>query len=79
MTEYNVYEEADSRRNIGDMVFRKRYRQLTEDEVHAHDILKEQAVALYNTIWDLPLSREQEIALVKLEEAVMWAVKGLTA
>ena len=63
----------------GEWVFRKRYRQLEVEEVDLHDGIKDAAVHLYDLIESLPKSREQSVAKTKLEEAVMWAVKGLTA
>lgn len=85
----NVYEnqEADARQGefeqlpptTGHSVFRTRYRQLMEWEVKRHDDIKNQASMLYDLIAQLPKSRQQALALTKLEEAIMWAVKGLTA
>lgn len=58
--------------------FRPQYRSLSLDEIAAMTDLKEEAEHLARTIEKLPLSRERATALTKLEEAVMWAVKGLT-
>jgi hypothetical protein len=57
-------------------VFRSEYRRLTAEEVQRIVEIKAAAEALYNL---LPLdSREAAIARTKLEESVMWAVKGIT-
>ena len=58
--------------------FRKAYRQLTPEEATHMEQIKFRAEALEGTIMDVPAGRERAIALTKLEEAVMWAVKGLT-
>lgn len=60
-------------------IFRKAYRPLNPDESNLLERLKDQATALHQTITEGPRSREQSLALTKLEEAVMWAVKGITA
>lgn len=60
-------------------VFRKAYRQLDADEAKLLDRLKDQATALHQTISEAKKSREQSLAITKLEESVMWAVKAITA
>ena len=66
-------------------VFRKAYRQLSDGEKAAMDLLKDQAMALYDTIEAQPVemgpnqkARALSIAKTKLEESVMWAVKAIT-
>jgi hypothetical protein len=63
----------------GNDVFRKAYRQLTDEEKVRLERIKDNASALYNGIVEGPPSRMQSLALTKLEEAVMWAVKDITA
>lgn len=58
--------------------FRPRYRALDPAEIALHDAIKDAASALETLIESTPLSRERSIAITKLEEAIMWAVKGLT-
>ena len=50
----------------------------TSAEAVMHALLKDQATSLADTIERLPDTRERSLAITKLEEAVMWAVKGLT-
>lgn len=59
--------------------FRPLYRVLSQAEQERIDLIKEQAASLCATIESLPESRERAIAITKLEESVMWAVKGATA
>jgi hypothetical protein len=63
----------------GDRLFVLRYGQLGPDEVQHHDAIKGNAASLWNTIALLQPSRERALAQTKLEEAIMWAVKALTA
>jgi len=57
--------------------FRPEYRELKKNEVDQIDATKNAAFELLKTF---PVgTRESAIATTKLEEAVMWAVKGLTA
>lgn len=57
--------------------FRPEYRELKRTEKEQIDVVKDRAMALLQTF---PVgTRESAIATTKLEEAVMWAVKGMTA
>lgn len=59
--------------------FRTVYRQLTEFEKNLIDSIKRDAELLeaqFNQVQ--PGGRELALARTKLEEAVMWAVKGIT-
>lgn len=58
-------------------VFRKQYRQLSEDEQRHVDAVKTSAELLYRTLHGGD-PRAMALAKTKLEECVMWAVKGLT-
>lgn len=90
----NVYEGAPDGRQSDDVDmptsrFRPRYRALSDGEKMLHDSIKEHAAgleALFGQIESVranhdlqPRPREAALAMTKLEEAVMWAVKGLTA
>jgi hypothetical protein len=59
--------------------FRKEYRPLTMDEADAVKSIKEFAEELHACIYgQVKEGREKSLALTKLEECVMWAVKGVT-
>jgi hypothetical protein len=59
-------------------VFCKEYRQLSPNETVAVGEIKDVAHDLYERLQKVPLGREKSLALTKLEECVMWAVKGIT-
>lgn len=61
-----------------DDVFRREYRPLTAEEKRQLEELKLQATHFYGFILGLGTKREYSIAKTKIEEAVMWATKGLT-
>lgn len=63
----------------GNDIFRKAYRQLTEQEQKQLDDVKDAAAVLHDAINRNSPSRPQSLAITKLEEAVMWAVKAITA
>jgi hypothetical protein len=58
--------------------FRPVYRALTDEEKALHDNIKAAAKWMEDLIDALPPGREVSLGMTKLEEAVMWAVKGLT-
>lgn len=59
--------------------FRSIYRELTPEEQERISELKDRAADLETEIEAMQTSREKSLALTRLEEAVFWAVKGLTA
>lgn len=60
-------------------IFRREYRPLEQSERNAMDAIKGWAEDLYNEIsMSVPEGREKALAITKLEEAVMWATKGIT-
>lgn len=59
-------------------VFRKEQRHLTADERQQVNSMKQLAEDLHDLIDMLPPSRARDIAQVKLEESVMWAVKAVS-
>lgn len=83
--------QADARQGAGSRpegTFRKRYRQLSAADIAHHDAIKDTAEVLLSTItaaYDAmqtgspEIQRCRALAKTKLEESVMWAVRGLTA
>ncbi len=60
-------------------VMRHGYRVLTDAEKEQMQAIKDQGLAFWETIDKVGGSRELSLAKTKLEEAVMWAVKHITA
>lgn len=60
-------------------VMRHAYRVLTDEEKALMQEIKDDGLALWNKIDGIGASRELSVAKTKLEEAVMWAVKHITA
>lgn len=63
---------------MSENVFRKQYVPLTDDEQFFIGTVKDKAFELYKMI-DTKQCQENSIAKTKLEESVMWAVKGFTS
>jgi hypothetical protein len=63
-------------------IFRPEYRELTEEEKTRINEIKNKAQELYEllpvTEDGRPADRETSLAVTKLEESVMWAVKSIT-
>jgi hypothetical protein len=77
-TEQYVASESDERTVNNDV--RHQYRVLTAEEKETMVWIKDQAQTMIDYFAEhLPHGREQALAKTKLEEAVMWAVKGLTS
>lgn len=89
----NIYEnnKTDARQGEGQKplgTFRKRYRQLSPEDIAHHDAIKDTAedlLAKVNAAYDAmrygdnDIARCRALAKTKLEESVMWAVRGLTS
>jgi hypothetical protein len=76
-TEQYVASESDERTVNNTM--RHQYRVLTDAEKKTMVRLKDMGVEFIATIdVCVPKGREASLAKTKIEEAVMWAVKGLT-
>lgn len=61
-------------------IFNRKYRELSQEEQDDLDKIKDEAEKLFNFINELQTNkdcREYSLAKTKVEEAVMWAVKGL--
>ena len=73
-----VRSESDARTVNNAM--RHQYRVLTTDEKAAMLRIKDLGLEFVQSITNcVPNGREASLAKTKIEEAVMWAVKGLTA
>lgn len=62
----------------GDDVRQYPIRPATGEELHQIASVKEIGQELIDLIDTMPMSREFALAKTKVEEAVMWAVKGIT-
>ena len=58
---------------------RHQYRVLSDDEKSQVSAVKDATHDFGKLLDSLPPSRKRSIAITKLEEASMWAVRGLTA
>lgn len=77
--EKEEYVEAKSDERTVNNTVRHAYRVLNEDEKLAMQNIKDLGQEFLDLIAKLGQGREYSIARTKMEEAVMWAVKGLTA
>jgi hypothetical protein len=74
----DISSESDAR--TVNNTFRHQYRVLSEHEKRIMVLIKDQGVAFDALISSsVPKGREASIAKTKIEEAVMWSIKGLTA
>jgi hypothetical protein len=64
--------------NNDENVVRHNYRVLNEQEKADMTEVKDAGLAFLKTLSRFPASREMSLAKTKIEEAVMWAVKGIT-
>ena len=60
-------------------VMRHQYRVLSDAEKVQMQAIKDKGLELHNLIEGIGQSRELSVAKTKTEEAVMWAVKHITA
>ena len=71
-------ESSSDARTINNSV-RHQYRVLTDAEKANMVAVKDKGLEFLELVGGLPSSRETSIAKTKIEEAVMWAVKSITA
>lgn len=57
---------------------RQKYRVLSEEEKMLCDLIRASGDVLLGAIEAAPQGREASLARTKVEEAVMWAIKGVT-
>lgn len=74
----NTFDSASDVRTVNN-VMRHAYRVLSDEEKAQMQAIKDKGLELYELIGQLGESRELSIAATKTEEAVMWAIKHLTA
>lgn len=70
-------DSTSDERTVNNVV-RHEYRVLTDAEKARMLLLKDLGAAFIKACDEIPAMRETSIAKTKMEEAVMWAVKGLT-
>jgi hypothetical protein len=71
-------DSVSDERTVNNSV-RHQYRILTEPEKRGMTHIKDMGLGLIRAIEaNVPVGRECELAKTRVEEAVMWAVKGLT-
>lgn len=73
-------DSASDERTVNNTM-RHQYRVLDDDEKVAMEAIKDKGLEFYDLVNALPggPSREISLAKTKIEEAVMWAVKHITA
>lgn len=78
----HVFDGKPDARQGGDIAvsrFRPRYRALSVEEKSLHDLIKAKASELEELFERVKPGRYRALGFTALEEAVMWAVKELTA
>lgn len=71
--------DSTSDARVVNNTMRHAYRALSDDEKALMQKIKDDGLALHDFVASLGNSREISIAKTKIEEAIMWAVKHLTA
>lgn len=77
MTEQMVDSASDDR--VANNVMRHEYRVLSDTEKAQMKAVKDAGASFVALLGDIGPGRETALARTKIEEAVMWAVKALTA
>ena len=73
------FVNSESNERVVNNAVRHQYRVLSDDEKEAMLWIKDQALTMMEFVdARVPKGREASLAKTKIEEAVMWAVKGLT-
>lgn len=71
--------ERAAAKGEGPSRFHRRYRALTQEELGLHDDIKDGAELMCAMIERLPNCRDRSIALTKLEDCVMRAIRALVS
>lgn len=74
----NKFVSAAKDERIANNTVRHQYRVLTDTEKFQMITIKDHGALMLGFVETLGAKREYSIAKTKIEEAVMWAVKGLT-
>lgn len=74
----NYVVSTDDARTVNNTM-RHQYRVLTEAEKRDMTAIKDKGAEFLDLLSTIKPCRETSLAITKIEEAVMWAVKGLTA
>lgn len=74
-----TFVDSTSNERTVNNTMRHAYRVLTDDQKAQMRSIKDCGLALHDMISRMGMSREISIAKTKVEEAVMWAVKHITA
>lgn len=77
-TDFNKIIDSASDERVNNNVVRHEYRTLSDEEKMLMKALKDHGQDFIKLINLAGKSREYSLAITKIEEAVMWAVKGLT-
>lgn len=70
--------DSTSDERVVNNVVRHEYRVLTDVEKNQMKMIKDQGLALIALCQSIGTSREMSLAVTKIEEATMWAVKHVT-
>lgn len=70
--------ESTSDERVANNVMRHEYRVLSTEEKIQMQQIKDQGLIFHGLLENMGQSRELSIAMTRIEEAVMWAVKHLT-
>lgn len=73
-----AYLKSDSPERVQNNTVRHQYRVLNDEEKAQMMNIKDLGIAFLDTVDKLGNKREYSLAKTKIEEAVMWAVKGIT-
>jgi hypothetical protein len=71
--------DSTSDERVINNTMRHQYRVLSESEKATMQAIKDDGLEFYELICNVGTSREISIAKTKVEEAVMWVVKHITA
>ena len=74
----SAHVDSASDERVVNNVMRHEYRVLSADEKRNMQAVKDMGLQFHTMLTGIGESRELSLAKTKIEEAVMWAVKGIT-